>query len=326
MESKSALENMEGLTGKNILVTGGTGFVGSHLVKALVARRATVFVPFRSLDPRSYFATERLSNKAVLVSCDLKDRDRIFDIVTKYRIDYIFHLAAQALVQTAYENPVETIESNVMGTTYILEAARRFSSVQGVIVASSDKSYGKSRKPYVETDPLCGDHPYEVSKSATDLIAHAYAKTYHVPVVVTRFGNIYGEGDLNFSRIIPGIMKAIIRKEKLVVRSDGTYIRDYVYVKDVVSGYLFLLHHIDTVKGEAFNLSSNTSYSVIDLIRQTERVLKRKIPYRIENSAKNEIPYQHLNMEKINKLGWKPTHSFKTTLPFILRWYKSILN
>ncbi len=294
-------------------------------MKALVGRRATVFVPFRSLDPRSYFATQRLSQKAVLVSCDLKDKERIFDVVSKYEIEYIFHLAAQALVPTAYENPVETIESNVMGTTYILEASRRFSYVKGVIVASSDKSYGKSRKPYVETDPICGDHPYEVSKSAADLIAHAYAKTYRVPVVVTRFGNIYGEGDLNFSRIIPGIMKAIIRKEKLVVRSDGTYIRDYVYVKDVVSGYLFLLKHLDKAKGEAFNLSSNNSYSVIDLIRQTEKILKRKIPYRIENSAQNEIPYQHLNTAKINNLGWKPTHSLKTTLPLVLRWYKSIV-
>ena len=320
------MENMEKLIGKHILVTGGTGFVGSHLVKALVARHARVVVPFRALDPRSYFATEKLSNKATLVSCDLKDKERVFDIVSKYEIEYMFHLAAQAIVTTAFENPVETIESNVLGTTYIAEAARRFSHVKGVIVESSDKSYGKSKKPSIETDPLRGDHPYEVSKSSMDLIANAYAKTYHVPLVITRFGNIYGEGDLNFSRIIPGIMKAVITKETLVLRSDGSYVRDYIYVDDVVSGYLFLLNRMDTVKGEAFNLSSDMSYSVVDLLKKTMRVLKRKIPYRIENSAENEIPYQHLNRDKITGLGWKPTHTLRDTLPQIFRWYKSVLD
>lgn len=325
MGRKSKVEGMENIKEKNILVTGGTGFVGSHLVKALVKTGATIFVPHRSIDPRSYFYTEKLNTKVVLLSCDLKDKDRVFDIVSKYEITYIFHFAAQAIVPTAYENPVETIESNVMGTTYLLEAARRFFHVKGIIVASSDKSYGKSKKSYVETDPLKGDHPYEVSKSATDLIAQAYAKTYHLPIVVTRLGNIYGEGDLNFSRIIPGIMKAVITKEKLVLRSDGTYIRDYVYVKDVVSGYLFLLKHIYNIKGEAFNLSSNDSYSVIEVIREAEKILKKKIPFIIENSAKNEIPYQHLNTTKINNLGWKPTHSLKTTLTLILHWYKTFL-
>ena len=319
------MESMENIKDKNVLVTGGTGFVGSHLVEALVKKGANVFVPYRSIDLRSYFYTEKLNTKVILPSCDIKDKDRVFDIVSKYKIIYIFHLAAQAIVPTAYENPVETIESNIMGTTYILEAARRFPHVKAVLVASSDKSYGKSAKPYVETDPLKGDHPYDVSKASTDLIAQAYAKTYHLPIVITRFGNIYGEGDLNFSRIIPGIMKAIITKEKLILRSDGTYVRDYVYVKDVISGYLFLLQQIDKAKGGAFNLSSDNSYSVVDLIKQVEKIFKRKIRYSIENSAKNEIPYQHLNATKIYKLGWKPTFSLKATLPSILRWYKTIL-
>jgi CDP-glucose 4,6-dehydratase len=319
------MENMEKLIGKNILVTGGTGFVGSHLVQGLLARHATVFVPFRSIDPRSYFKTERLENKVVLLSYDMKDKERIFDIVSKYEIDYIFHLAAQAIVPTAFENPLETLESNVMGTAYVVEAARRFPHVKGVMIASSDKSYGKSKKAYAETDQLKGDHPYEVSKSAADLIAQAYAKTYHVPIVVTRFGNIYGEGDINFSRIIPGIMKAVINKETLNIRSDGTYVRDYVYVKDVVAGYLFLLERMDTVKGEAFNLSSENSYSVVDLIKVTEKILRKKVPYCIENSASNEIPYQHLNTEKIQNLGWKSSHTLKTTLPRIFRWYSSLL-
>jgi len=317
---------MERLTGKNILVTGGTGFVGSHIVEALIKLRANVIVPYRSRDPRSYFFRQHLDRKALMVHCDVKDSQRVFDVVTKYGTDFIIHLAAQSIVPTAYVNPLETLETNIIGTAHILEAARLYGKVKGIIVASSDKAYGKSSKAYTETDPLRGDHPYEVSKSSEDLIAKMYYRTYKLPVVITRFGNIYGEGDLNFSRIIPGIMKAVITKEKLIVRSNGTYIRDYVYVQDVVSGYLFLLKNMDTVTGEAFNLSSNNSYSVIDLMKQSERILRRKIPYRIENSAKNEIPYQHVNAEKINKLGWKPTHSLKTALPSVLRWYKSVLN
>jgi len=322
MEKEPGMENMENIKGKNILVTGGTGFVGSHLVKALVKKGATVFVPYRSIDPRSYFYTKKLNNKVVLLSCDLKDRDRVFDIVSKYEITYIFHLAAQAIVPTAYENPVETIESNVMGTTYVLEAARRFSHVKGVIAASSDKSYGKSAKPYVETNPLKGDHPYDVSKASTDLIAQAYAKTYNLPIVITRFGNIYGEGDLNFSRIIPGIMKAIINKETLEIRSNGKFIRDYLYVKDVINGYMLLAQHIEKVKGEAFNFGSKETLSVLEVIELMEKILKKEIKYKILNTAKNEIPYQSLDYTKIhNLLGWKPTNSIQTTAKKILKWY-----
>ena len=316
------MEDMEKLTGKNILVTGGTGFVGSHLVKALLARHATVFVPFRSLDPRSYFQTEKLSRKVILISCDLKDKSRVFDIVSRYEVDHIFHLAAQAIVPTAYENPVETVESNVMGTTYILEAARRFSHVKGVVVASSDKSYGKSRKPYVETDPLKGDHPYDASKSATDLIAQAYAKTYHLPIVITRFGNIYGEGDINFSRIVPGIMRTIITKEPLQLRSDGTYVRDYIYVGDVVSGYMFLFKHLDKIVGQTFNISSDNSYSVVSLIQAAQRILHSKVRYTIENNAINEIPYQRLSIAKITKLGWKSQFTLRKGLQLTYQWYK----
>lgn len=322
MEKESGMENMENIKGKNILVTGGTGFVGSHLVKALIQKGAYVIVPFRSLDPRSYFATEKLEKKVILAVCDIKDKTRVFDVVSKYKIEVIFHLAAQAIVPTAYENPVVTIESNVMGTTYILEAARRFPHVKGVIVASSDKSYGKSGKPYVETDPLKGDHPYDVSKASTDLIAQAYAKTYHLPIVVTRFGNIYGEGDLNFSRIIPGIMKAIINKETFEIRSNGKFIRDYLYVTDVINGYMLLAQHIEKVKGEAFNFGSEETLSVLDVIKLVERTLHNKIKYNILNSAKNEITYQSLDYKKINKLlAWKPTSNIKSTIKKIFKWY-----
>lgn len=261
---------------QKILVTGGTGFVGSHLVESLISEGSRVIVPFRSLDPGSYFATQKLAKKVTLVSGDLKDFSRMFDIVTKYEIDYIFHLGAQAIVTTAYNNPRETITTNVLGTTNILEAARLYGSVKGIIVASSDKAYGKSTKKYVESDPLRGDHPYEVSKSSADLISLAYAKTYNMPIVVTRFGNIYGEGDLNFNRIIPSVLNAIITHTRLDIRSDGMFVRDYVYVKDVVVGYRVLLDCIDKSKGEAYNLSSGESLTVLEVINTIETMLKKK--------------------------------------------------
>ena len=319
------MENMEGLKGKNILVTGGTGFVGSHLVESLVSRGLRVIVISRSFDPQSYFATQHLERKTILASGDLKDYFRVMDIISKYEIDYIFHLGAQAIVTTAYDNPRETIETNVMGTVNILEAARLYGRIKGIIVASSDKAYGKSSKKYLETDPLRGNHPYEASKSSTDLIALTYAKTYSLPIVVTRFGNIYGEGDLNFNRIIPGIMKALVTGTTLSIRSDGTFVRDYVYVKDVVKGYLLLIDHIEKTQGQAYNLSSDEMLSVLNLIKSVENVLHKKIKYIITNTQKNEIPYQSLNFDKVKKLGYNAQYSFKKVLPDVLEWYRSNL-
>jgi len=307
-------------------VTGGTGFVGSHLVEELLRRGATVVVTSRSHDPASYFATRKLANRAILAGCELKDSMRVFDVVTRYEIEYIFHLGAQAIVTTSYANPLEAIATNVMGTVNVLEAARRYPGVYGVIVASSDKAYGKSAKPYVESDPLRGDHPYEVSKSSADLIAISYYKTYKTPVVVTRFGNIYGEGDLNFNRIIPGIMKSIITGETLNIRSDGTFVRDYVYVGDVVEGYMKLLENLPKAKGEAFNFSSTEKHSVLELIRIVEKTLKVKVPYRIVNNQKNEIPYQTLEFGKAKKfLGFAPHFTLRSTLPALFSWYKEVL-
>ena len=313
---------------RNILVTGGTGFVGSHLVEELVKQKANVVTTFQTLNPRSYFLTQKLDKKVTMVNTDICDFEKVFDIVTKFNIDFIFHLAAQALVDVAYYNPKKTIDSNVMGTTNILEAARLFPKVKGIIVASSDKAYGKLDKKdkYQETDSLRGDHPYEVSKSAADLIAYSYFKTYDLPIVITRFGNIYGEGDLNFSRIIPGIMGSLVRGYELGVRSDGKYVRDYLYVKDVVKGYLLLAKNIDKIKGEAFNFGSMETLSVLDLIKKIEKILHKKIKYKILNTAKNEIPYQSLDYSKIKKsLSWKPKYSIAKTMKNVFRWYKKIL-
>lgn len=319
------MANMEKLKGAWVLVTGGTGFVGSHLVESLVEQGASVVVTHRSLDPRSYFATQELSKHVILANGDVKDAARVFDIVAKYEIDFIFHLAALATVPTAYENPLETIASNVLGTANVLEAARRLPRVKGIIIASSDKAYGKTKRAYVEEDALRGDHPYEASKSAADLISLAFAKTYDMPIVVTRFGNIYGEGDLNFNRIIPGALRAVLTNTTLELRSDGTFIRDYVYVKDVVRGYLLLLDKIEQTQGKAYNISSTESLTVLDVLKIIETTLGKKVKYKILNTQKNEIPFQSLNYDKVKSLGYTPAYTMDKILSNVFAWYKSIL-
>ncbi len=312
---------------KNILITGGTGFVGSHLVEELIQLGANVVTTFQTINPLSYFFTQELDKKTSMVNIDICDYEKVFDIVTKFNTDYIFHLAAQPIVEVAYYNPKRTLYSNILGTVNILESARLFPKVKAVIVASSDKAYGKLEKgKYIENDPLRGDHPYEVSKSSADLICYSYFKTYQLPVVITRFGNIYGEGDLSFSRIIPGIIKSMLTNEPLLIRSDGKFVRDYLYVKDVVSGYIILLNNIRKIKGEAFNFGSDESLSVIEVLNLTQKLLSRKISYKILDIEKNEIPYQSLNYSKIKKtLGWKPKHTLRDTMQNVFNWYSGLL-
>jgi len=315
---------MNTLKGKNILVTGGTGFVGSHLVEKLIKIGANVITTYLQLDPKSYFMTQDLGKKIVMEHIDIVHFDDVFNLITKHEIEYIFHLAAQPLVDVAYYNPRRTLESNINGTINILESARLYPKIQGIVVASSDKAYGKHGEiKYKEGDALKGDHPYEVSKSAADLICTSYAKTYDLPVVVTRFGNIYGEGDLNFSRIIPGIMRSLITKETLELRSDGTFVRDYLYVKDVVAGYILLAENIERAKGQAYNFGSDDTLSVLELIETVEKSMKTKVPYKILNIVKNEIPYQSLDYSKIMKeLAWFPHFQIESVCSKIFGWYK----
>jgi len=314
-----------GIRGKNILVTGGTGFAGSHLVEQLLKDGNYVYVTCQRLNPLSYFFMQQLQSKAVLADIDLNDFTAVHDLISKSHIDYIFHLGAQPLVDVAYLNPMRTLYTNILGTINILESARQLGTVKGIVAASSDKAYGKKQKkfsPYTEDDPLQGDHPYEASKSAADLICFSYYKTYALPVIVTRFGNIYGEGDLNFSRIIPGAIKAMIQNETLEIRSDGSYFRDYLYVKDVVRGYIMLAAVVDRLAGEAFNFGSPENVSVLDLLDIMRKTLNKSLEHKIINNAKNEIPYQSLDYTKITKsVGWAPKNSLESTLPSIHRWY-----
>lgn len=310
---------------KNILVTGGAGFVGSHLVEELIKLQSNMVVVDINLDKRSYLFTENLHKKSIVIDLDICDYKKLLALIKKYKIEFIFHLAAQALVEDAYINPKYTLDNNILSTINILETVRINPQIKGLVVASSDKAYGKLKSlgKYTEDYPLSGDHPYDTSKSVTDLISTTYYKTYKIPVVVTRFGNIYGEGDLNFSRIIPGIMKSIIEDKTLLIRSNGKYVRDYLYVKDVVSGYLLLAKNIEKVRGEVFNFGSEETLSVLDLIKLVEKTLNKKIDYKILNTAKNEIPYQSLDYSKIKKtLGWKPKENIKSTAKKIFGWYK----
>lgn len=316
------------LKGAKVLVTGGTGFVGSHLVERLLTEGAVVTSTYQTANPQSYFFQKKLNNFVALSHTSVNNYQAIFDLVTKADIEYIFHLAAQPLVHVAYANPLQTLQTNIMGTAHILEAARNSTTTVGVIVASSDKAYGKlAEGKYTEQSQLKGDHPYEVSKSATDLLCNTYFKTYQTPVITTRFGNIYGAGDLNYSRIIPGVIKSILTKEPLVLRSDGSHIRDYLHVKDVVEGYILAAQKCNTLAGEAFNFGSTDTFSVLEILATCEKTLDIPIPYTIVNTAKNEIPYQSLDFSKAKKhLHWKPKQTLHSSLPEILTYYQTILH
>lgn len=314
------------IKGTNILLTGGCGFIGSQLLKNLVSRGANVTVMDIFLDPRSIFAQNNLAKFVNLILVDIRNRKKVLDTFKKYKPSYIIHLAAQPLVEEAYRNPYENFQTNIMGTVNILDASRMQDNIKGIIVASSDKAYGKTKKAYKEDSPLNGDHPYDVSKSCEDLIAQSYYKTYNIPIIITRLANVYGEGDFHFGRIIPDICKAIIKKETLHLRSNGKYVRDYIYIDDVVEGYIYLLKNVNKIKGEAFNFSSKDNLSVIEVIKRSEKVLKVKIPFKILNKTKNEIPYQHLNYSKIKKIGWMPKYSLENSLEKTFLWYRTILN
>ncbi|MFH2085538.1 MAG: GDP-mannose 4,6-dehydratase [bacterium] len=312
--------------GKKVLVTGGTGFVGSHLVEKLVEFGAEVVTTNLLLEPKSYFVTQKLDEQVAVADVDITDFEALHDLITKTEPEYIFHLAAQALVDVAYYNPRRTLDSNIMGTVNVLESARLYPRIKGIVVASSDKAYGKTnQKKYMEETPLQGDHPYEVSKSAADLICYSYFKTYGVPVTVSRFGNIYGEGDLNTSRIIPGVLLALVRGETLQIRSDGKMVRDYLYVKDVVEGYLRLAEKIEQTQGEAYNFGSNETLTVLQVVKMLESSLGKKIAYKILNQAKNEIPYQSLNYDKVKRtLSWTPKNSISVTAKRMYEWYAKV--
>lgn len=325
MAGGTKMENMERLKGKTILVTGGAGFIGGHVVELLLSKNCKVIVVDIQKPGITYFFLRKLNEKVDYRCIDITHEKSVLSLFSDVHPDYVIHLAALPIVEEAYETPRKAFQVNIMGTVNILEACRKGKDIKGIIVASSDKAYGKMKETYTEDSPLQGDHPYDVSKSCEDLIAQTYHATYELPIVVTRFGNVYGEGDMHFDRIIPGICKAVATGKTLSVRSDGTYIRDYIYVKDVAKGYLFLLENILGIEGQAFNFSSDDMYSVLQLIEVAQRCLGVNIQYKILNAAKNEIPYQHLNDSKIRARGWKNQSTIRSSLKNTFLWYQMII-
>jgi len=312
---------------RSVLVTGCTGFLGGWLTDELVRRRADVVGLVRDGVPLAPFFQSGLDHRISIVRGCVEDYHALTRILSEYEIDTVFHLAAQAIVGVAFRNPMATFDTNIRGTWTALEACRSYGRVSRVVVASSDKAYGdQDRLPYTEDHPLRGTHPYEVSKSCADLIAITYHKTYGLPVAVTRCGNLFGPGDLNFSRIVPGTIRSALRKERPIIRSDGSLVRDYVFVKDIVSAYLILAESMEdpSIHGLAYNFGTGTPISVLDLVRTILRLAgSATIDPIVLNEAKDEIKRQYVSSELASRvLGWAPGASMEERLGETIHWYR----
>jgi CDP-glucose 4,6-dehydratase len=312
---------------RNVFITGCTGFLGSWLTIALVELGANVIGLVRDWFPRSNLNLSGFAEKITIVRGSVTDYELIERSLVEYEIDTCFHLAAQTIVTIAERAPLPTFETNIRGTWILLEAARRCPTVERVLISSSDKAYGEQDKlPYTEDMPLAGRHPYEVSKSCADLIASSYAKTYGMPIGITRFCNIYGGGDLNWSRIVPGTIRSVLRGERPIIRSDGTLVRDYIYVKDVTSAYILLAERLDdpSIKGQAFNFGLDEPKSVLEIVREIIEISDYPDlePIILRQELK-EIKRQYLSSEKARKLlGWRPNYTFREGLKETMEWYR----
>jgi CDP-glucose 4,6-dehydratase len=313
---------------RRVLVTGASGMVGSWLVKELLARGATVVALVRDTDPQSELFRSGDVQRIAVVDGQLEDFWTLERAINEREIDTVFHLGAQTIVGTAQRFPLPTFESNIRGTYNLLEACRIHQGlVRRVVIASSDKAYGEQPTlPYVETLPLQGRYPYEVSKSCADLIAQSYHHSYGLPVAIARCGNVYGGGDLNWSRIVPGTIRVLLHGQSPVIRSDGTYVRDYTYVKDAALAYLALAEGLDhsEVRGEAFNFSGESPISVLELVRIIQRLMDATdLKPDVRNEAQGEIHRQYLSAAKAHAdLGWGVKYTLEQGLRETIAWYR----
>jgi CDP-glucose 4,6-dehydratase len=312
--------------GRPVLVTGASGLLGSWLVPRLMAEGARVVVLLRDHVPDALLEQSGDRARAVTVVGDVADGALIERILAEYEIDAVFHLAAQTIVEHAYRNPVGTFRANVEGTWEVLDACRRSGRPTRIVVASSDKAYGtQAALPYREDQPLEGRHPYDVSKSCTDLIAQSYAWTYGLPVVVTRCGNLYGGGDLNFNRLIPGTIRDALAGRPPTLRSDGSPLRDYLYVEDAAAAYMSLAAraHEPAVRGQAWNFSTETPMTARDVVSRVLAACGRPdlVPI-VLGTAQHEILAQHLSSEKAKReLGWSPVFGLDRGFEATVSWY-----
>lgn len=318
--------------GRRVLVTGATGVIGAWLVKELLLQEAYVVALVLDDDPQSEFYRNGAVRQVTVVNGALEDFWRLERVINLHEIDSVFHLGAQTIVGVAHRFPLTTFEANIRGTYNLLEACRLHRRlVQRVVIASSDKAYGpQPHLPYVEEMGLNGRHPYEVSKSCADLITQSYHHTYGLSVAIARCGNVYGGGDLNWSRLVPGTIRSFIREERPILRSDGTYVRDYIYVQDIARAYMRLGECLDDeqVHGEAFNFSTEKPMTVLELVRVIQQLMGcAHIEPDIRNCAEGEIRHQHLSAQKAKKvLGWEPAYDLGAGLSETITWYREFLS
>jgi CDP-glucose 4,6-dehydratase len=315
---------------RNVFVTGGTGFLGSWVAQALIDQGAHVVGLVRDQVADSRLFRAGLADRMSIVYGALEDYPTINRTIAEYEISAVFHIAAQAIVGVANRNPLSTFEANIQGTWNVLEACRQNPTVDRIVIASSDKAYGNQEQlPYDETFPLQGSHPYDVSKSCADLIAATYHNTYGLPVAITRCGNLFGGGDLNFNRIIPGTIRSIFNEERPIIRSDGTLKRDYIYVKDGVEAYLLLAKSLDdaSLHGQAFNFGTAKPMSVLEITNKILQLMDREnLEPVILNENKGEILHQYLSSEKARRLlEWEPAASLDNGLLETIEWYRRFL-
>jgi CDP-glucose 4,6-dehydratase len=317
---------------RNVFVTGATGLLGSWLVEDLLEKQANVVCLLRDYVPRCRLIDQGLDRRVIGVRGDLSDPQLLTRVLNEYEIDTVFHLAAQTIVGTAVRSPLSTFESNIRGTWNLLDACRELRrTVRCVVVASSDKAYGAHPQlPYSEETPLIGRAPYDVSKSCADLIARSFFETYDVPLVITRCANLFGGGDLNFNRLIPGAIRAALTGNRFVIRSDGTLVRDFLYVQDAVRAYTLAAEWIEEpgIAGQAFNFGLDQPMSVLDVVRRVYGCLgQREIDPTILGEAHHEIPAQYMDCSKARQtLGWRPGFSFEDGLRVTIDWYRTWLD
>lgn len=310
-----------------IFITGATGLLGGWLVKRLLELDSDVVCLVRDWVPQCELVRAKLIERVKVVRGDVRDQELLERALGEYEIETVFHLAAQTIVRIANRNPVSTFETNIAGTWALLEACRRSPSVRQIVLASSDKAYGdQDQLPYTEKTPLQGRHTYDVSKSCADLLAQSFAITYESPAVITRCGNFFGGGDLNWNRIVPGTIRSVLRNQQPIIRSDGQYLRDYIYVEDGAAACTLLAERLaekSELRGRAFNFSNEMPVTVLELVERILNQMKSKLRPAIRNEASHEIRRQYLSSAQARQeLGWKPCFSIDEGLRRTIDWYK----
>tara|TARA_Y100001980_G_C14556688_1_gene349377 strand:- start:2786 stop:3808 length:1023 start_codon:yes stop_codon:yes gene_type:complete len=333
--------NQEYWRGKNVLVTGINGFIGGNLTKMLIENGANVFGLIRNIDKQTFLYFEGLSEKIVLIMGDLVDKTLMEKIISEENINVVYHLGAQVEVGLALQNPYLTFETNIRGTYTLLEAIRRHSDgVESIVIASSDKAYGAydiNKMPYKEDYPLIPKYPYDTSKACADMIAKVYtSEVYRLPIIVTRFSNIYGPGQLNFSALIPDGIRSALGYSKFEPRGDGSMTRDFIFSEDVADLYLQIGEHLaknpKKLTGEVFNAGTNSPISVREVLEKIFKAVNNKKDFdKIRKQMQGrkttgEISHQYMNYEKVNEyFNWSPAHSFTKGIDKTISWYKRYL-